>query len=461
MVVITNNSVKVDIDTKYLHFSPYLYGQYHMNERLEKESDPITIDEVDDHDLLNYLSFLTGEEFTMDERAESFFDFMGHCNTMEYPLDYWKVKLRSRWIRHNFYRLELWRDPFYGLVKIHIPHIHPRRLPFDINFNYEDTGVVIAGGYVLFLMGASPEYSDVDTFSTDKEKSMKWFFDIEGPFTATLQTHSTYVPYLGCKLSLIRRVYRSPAEVVHGFDLDSCQFLAIVENGEITIYGTEIGLYALKNMVNWLDPEMASETYLQRLGKYQQRGFQLRLPLITIDNVDLSPLHGYSPLFNPHLVIEQTLSPYIIYHQSIVSICKYRELVRERNVPHDLGSILIYIAFGNLRVGKVIYSLITADRTQEEVVEMQKTYSTPINKLISRASDPDITDEERSYLQEIIYRMNISDLNINGDVKDIPWIEVDPMSQGELTGVIYPIKYDNLVDIYQRSPLYVSTRETE
>jgi len=461
MVVITNNSVRVYIDAKYLHFSPYLYGQYHINERLEKESDPIIIEDVYDDDLLNYLSFLKGEEFAMDERAESFFDYMGHCNTMEYPLDYWKVKLRSRWIRHNFYRLELWRDPFYGLVKIPIPHIHPKRLPLDINFNYEDTGVVIAGGYVLFLMGAFFEYSDVDTFSTDKEKSMKWFFDIPSYINATYQAYNTYVPYLGCKLSLIRRVYRSPAEVVHGFDLDSCQFLAIVENGEITIYGTEIGVYALRNMVNWLDPDMASTTYLQRLGKYQERGFQLRLPLITIDDIDLSPLHGYSPLFGPHLVIEQTLSPYMIYHSSIGgSVCKYRELVRERNAPHDLGSILIYIAFGNLRVGKVIYSLLTADRTQEELAEMQKTYSTPITELISRASDPDITDEERSLLEEIILRMSINDGGII-DILSLPWIEVDPMSQGELTGVMYPIKYDNLVDIYRRSPLYIGTRETE
>jgi len=215
MVIITNNSVEVDIDAKYLEFSPYLYAQYDMNERVGNKNDVLTIEDVYDDDLLNYLSFLKGEEFIMDEKAESFFDYMGHPNTLQYPLDYWKVKLRSRWIRHNFYRLELWRDPFYGLAEVTACPGRGNNRILD-HIEYEEYGVVIVGGYVLYLMGITSTHRDIDLFSADKEKSLEWYFSLTTNTGLYKPTKQAFNVWLGDCISLIRRVYRSPAEVVHG-----------------------------------------------------------------------------------------------------------------------------------------------------------------------------------------------------------------------------------------------------
>jgi len=454
MVVITNNSVEVDIDAKYLDFSPYLYAQYDMNERVGNNNDVLTIEDVYDDDLLNYLSFLKGGEFVMDEKAESFFDFMGHSNTLQYPLDYWKVKLRSRWIRYNFYRLELWRDPFYGLVEMTAcPDRGDSRMLKSIE--YEESGVIIAGGYVLYLMGITSTHRDIDLFSTDKEKSIAWYFSLTSNTELYRPTQQTFNVYLGECISLIRRVYRSPAEVVHGFDLDSCQFLAIMVKGELKIYGTEIGVYATRNMVNWLDPDMASTTYLQRLGKYQNRGFGLRLPLITIENVDISSLPSYCPHLSIHGNINRIL---LSTAQRVTSRRSYRQFILEKGIPHDLGSILVYMAYGNLSSTRVIYCLLTADLPPIDRHLMMTRYDAEY-RISQELNKNDISDEDRRKLEKELQEFYIKHREEKANIRHLPWIEIDPMSQGELSAVMYPIKYDNLSDIYQTSPLYVPSSQ--
>jgi len=112
----------------------------------------------------NYLRFLTGRPFHMRKKDAAFFDLMGHANIQSYPLDYWRVKLRSKWIRDNFNRLELWRDPFYGLVEVPVA--------IKIPVFSRDGNVYVAGGAALFMVGITTDFDDIDLFTTNKTEAL-------------------------------------------------------------------------------------------------------------------------------------------------------------------------------------------------------------------------------------------------------------------------------------------------
>lgn len=65
------------------------------------------------------------------------------------------------------YPQELWKDPYYGLQRV---EACKNRLP---EIEVPD-GMVVAGGYAMYLAGWTSTYSDVDMFVLDKEKAEAW-----------------------------------------------------------------------------------------------------------------------------------------------------------------------------------------------------------------------------------------------------------------------------------------------
>jgi hypothetical protein len=49
---------------------------------VDKDQDGNVVLDVDEFQFRNYVSFLRGNDFILDEETVSFFDFMGHPNTM-------------------------------------------------------------------------------------------------------------------------------------------------------------------------------------------------------------------------------------------------------------------------------------------------------------------------------------------------------------------------------------------
>lgn len=436
MVIVSNRYVRYDVDEKYLSYSPYISAAIDMIEKSGSLEGDVVIEGVSTEILSNYIQFLLGNPFVLKKDDAEFFDFMGHANHMEYPLPYWKLKLASKWTRDNFYRLDLCnRDSgLYGLRKL--GKVNDINIFSRIEVDTKRDGVVIAGGAALFMTGVTRSFNDIDLFSLDKEKSLRFFLTGERPLTTDrvkCQANSISSGMLlritnditntitqeYKKISLIRRVYRCPSEIVHGFDLDISQFVVVYDDNMPVLYGTDIGIYAAMNMVSWVDPEMASTTYLERLAKYQKRGFKVKLPLIQKCNVSIKSLPGYKK--NSLLSMKSMLNSLLPNTSRVTRIMAMREEVLESGVPHDLGSILIYLGFFDLDSRLLVYALSTAERTQEEVDIMMQRY------------DRDTHSDE---------------------CVDVPWIEIDPMSQGPLTGIIYPMSMENITDIYKASPLY-------
>lgn len=446
MFIRVNDIHTLDIEDEYARYSPYLSASMNTERKLTGD-EYVHMEMKDIRILSNYLSFLRGGDFVMEEEDEQFFEIMGHTNTYNYPLPYWRVKLKSKWTRDNFYRLRLAErdNGLYGLVELPVindPEFSLASWPqrnaiiykesnLDISCLRPDTerdGIVMAGGAALYVAGIINRPSDIDLFSINKEKSLTFFRqglqddtrpkDMRKKRSRAIGQHfdvdvlrNSYARHgysnISDKITLIRRVYTCPAEVVHGFDLDVCQFLVIFKEGKSVLYATEIGLYAVENDEQWYDPDMVSTTYIQRLAKYQSRGIKLRLPSISRkDTKTYMTVNGMK--MTPSILLKS------LYN--INSQWRAREEVTKKNLPNDIGSILFYIAFfGEVRP-----------------------------RIIRALLNPEVR-EWKEYDQEL---EGIEDL------WNLPWIEIDPMQQNVLSGIIYPIDKENLHDLYKASPLH-------
>lgn len=78
-------------------------------------------------------------------------------------------------------------------------------------------------------------------------------------------------------IQIIRRLYKSPAEIIHGFDVDSS---CILVNLDGEIWTTQRGAYSIKNGYNVVNFDRLSPSYEYRLSKYRERGFAIWIPQI-------------------------------------------------------------------------------------------------------------------------------------------------------------------------------------
>jgi hypothetical protein len=279
-----------DVEEKYVEYSGYLLGNLSWNRT--NGLDTIILEDIEDTDLLrNYLNFLIGDSFSMEEKDEVFFGFMGHTNSFKFPLHIWKMKLRNKWIRDNFYKYDLASrdDGLYGLVEIpiinNIVGVEDADNPIPIVI----PNVTVAGGAALYMSGYTSIFSDVDLFPLDKKTGIDYAtkYNLNQITSATAggvmwinTIEGENVNSVRSAIQLIKRQYSCPAEIVHGFDIDCTGFVAVDVEGVIKLYATELALYSASTMTIWYDPEFVEERYYWRLSKYVGRGFKLHLPMI-------------------------------------------------------------------------------------------------------------------------------------------------------------------------------------
>ncbi len=293
MILISNDENRFEVEDQYATYSPFLQGVLIATESKEAKLERFNADEVE-----RYVSFLKGQIPRMDTKLEGILDFMGHPNVLQYPSDYWAIKLHDNWVRDNMYRLNLLEDPFYDLVEVPIKaKNYIKSLP---------AGIYAAGGYALYLSGyakASTKgldkyvegcqytFSDVDLFTTSKEAVGELLLSLEervrvGDHTVDfpiqcLENKDNLLIHRPCyKGQIILRLYKAPTEIVHGFDLDCCGFLLSYDDGTPRLWATKRALWAAENGINWFDPDRMSPSYAYRMAKYMIRGFRPMLPLL-------------------------------------------------------------------------------------------------------------------------------------------------------------------------------------
>ena len=91
------------------------------------------------------------------------------------------------------------------------------------------------------------------------------------------------------EVQVILRLYQTPSEVIHGFDVDSCCF---AYDGE-SIWMTHRAHYAIKSGFNTVNFERLSPSYEMRLIKYGTRGMPVKIPNFSRKQVDHKKLQTY------------------------------------------------------------------------------------------------------------------------------------------------------------------------
>jgi len=339
MSTITFNvrGVIITIDETYLAYSPYLGTIINTKVGVEKDQSGNIMLDYDVAKFANYILFLQGgSNFRMELNDASFFEEMGHTNLLQYPLDYWRVKLYDDWIRDNFYRLKLneKEEGLVGLVELDLPlDFYERWEKMNITLG---EGEYVAGGSVLYLTGIARTYKDIDIFTCNTIETTKRIQHIiknadhdEGEeviLSGNAVSHYCF-GYYEFIHQYILRGYSCPSEIVHGFDVASS---CLISNGK-KIWATRRGYDAIKNRCNWFDPTRSSPTYIRRLAKYHSRGFKLMLPLM--DKIQMNE--------NAVLQIEQRLMKCFL------------------NRTQDENYLVTYWPNTDIDLGEIIWSLQT------------------------------------------------------------------------------------------------------
>lgn len=106
------------------------------------------------------------------------------------------------------------------------------------------------------------------------------FFCDKNPFCNILDLNNikgSYITKKSFAIQVILRSYKSPSEIIHGFDIDSS---CICVTPQMRIYGTERFVYSVQNGYNTVNFDRLSPSYSHRLVKYFQRGFAIWIPEI-------------------------------------------------------------------------------------------------------------------------------------------------------------------------------------
>lgn len=145
--------------------------------------------------------------------------------------------------------------------------------------------LVIAGGFVLSYFGVPIKNNDIDIFIVDTShpeliltQYMEWLnketsfvLGRRSPFAVTIFRKDD----MKRPISIILRQYKSPSEIMTGFDLDASCFCFY--NG--SVWTSARGDYALRNRTNTVDVDRLSPSYNYRLLKYGlSKGFRAVVP---------------------------------------------------------------------------------------------------------------------------------------------------------------------------------------
>lgn len=187
------------------------------------------------------------------------------------PLDATKSLLFSTWEKRRANKGGF-RQVGDTVLKLQKPH--------DIVMKVLSLGnVVVAGGYALNKVRKhETAYNDIDIFTyglNEKQATQKLqqiANVVKGDACCTGNSVTFINTVIGedenITMQVILRLYKSPAEILHGFDIQACKVLVTMEKGELKYYGTASFIESMRYNCVWVDTERQSSTYAIRLMKY-------------------------------------------------------------------------------------------------------------------------------------------------------------------------------------------------
>jgi hypothetical protein len=151
-------------------------------------------------------------------------------------------------------------------------------------------GLFLAGGRVFSTLFNKPSH-DIDLFLTrcptdaDGISKIKKIgdliadqynakgFDLEIVRSANAVTFIVGELVRKIEFQIILRAYRTPSEIIHGFDVDSCAFLYDGSH----IFATNRAIYSINNGINTVNFSLLSPSYPYRISKYATKGVAVKV----------------------------------------------------------------------------------------------------------------------------------------------------------------------------------------
>eukprot|EP01114_Cavostelium_apophysatum_P011331 TRINITY_DN2554_c0_g1_i1.p1 TRINITY_DN2554_c0_g1~~TRINITY_DN2554_c0_g1_i1.p1 ORF type:complete len:745 (+),score=183.66 TRINITY_DN2554_c0_g1_i1:494-2728(+) len=171
----------------------------------------------------------------------------------------------------------------------------------DIFEGLDWSNIFVAGGSILGNLMAdssgrqSFKGSDIDIFiygitnDRDANEKLKHIYDIvtkntkgSGDVIRSARAVTILGKYPFRHVQVITRLYRSPAEVLLGFDIDCC---TVGFDGQ-DLWAMERCVRALNKCYNLVNQTRRSTTYESRLYKYSKRGFCVAVPTLDKNKID-------------------------------------------------------------------------------------------------------------------------------------------------------------------------------
>lgn len=408
------------------------------------------------------MAFLQGKDFEWNQEVSDMFGHIGHINQYEYDLDFWKVKLMDSWVRDNCYKLNLFKDPYYDLIKL---KANPKRVQKVLGYASVsiDDGLYIAGGAAMYMANITDTYHDVDIFSTNLDHANRIINQVIQEQGSVYATSNSVT--LSPDVQLILRQYSCPSEIVHGFDVGCC---GVIFDGK-DLWCTQRAYYCIKHKCNWLEPDRSSPSYIYRLCKYHKRGFKIKIPFeskLQFKNIDhiREAAREYCLEYATHLYFPRITHDYLVNVEPLVEEAKkyvldpsvINELVNyESYISRDTTEFDIYTVYGSF----MLMYYILANPDINPIVLALSTWSDEYDNEIRKLLP---VDPASVLFLHIYYNINygltakpISDYNQKpkavDDIAEIQWKTQNPMEQ--LTGSFCPQSITDLWSWYQQSPL--------
>lgn len=262
------------------------------------------------------------------------FDYLGQSLFNDYEISsLQEIEMRTKMYLPEFKEHSMNTDPYFNLVKIDQElweSLRVARVP-DNNLLFQEKIITnqswdqiqtkleelkritaispnyfIAGGRIFSALFGT-ESNDIDIFlhSCNAKQAEQLLFEFylginksldrikdysatnvtrtKNTVTFNIATHNTSTDY-----QFVLRIYQTPSEVLHGFDVDSCCFGFDGTN----IWATQRALYAITHGYNTVNFDRLSPSYEYRLIKYGTRGMAVKVPNFTRDNVNTKELQA-------------------------------------------------------------------------------------------------------------------------------------------------------------------------
>jgi hypothetical protein len=229
------------------------------------------------------------------------------------------------------------------------------------------------------------------------------------------------------EVQVILRLYQSPSEVIHGFDVDSCCFGF---DGE-SLWMTHRAHYAIKNGYNTVNFDRLSPSYEMRLVKYGTRGMPIKIPNFNRKQVDHERLEEYFKVNKPEFggpiwenyghIKSLTGADLLIYFEYHCDHSKYRGIIDKLNKEFSDYNSIPLIHYGGHEGNIVERILEYLKNTKDNFPELSKNYM-PYIREIESLSGYEINDYEADDREDIAVYVEVQK-RLYGDREDITFEE--------------------------------------